>query len=89
MAVKAEWESNKCSNHDGYRLKGKAANKIPIRMNIVKPLAARYYRLKSGYALVVTYLKLFGDRDDDKCWWCDGGGRAVTQTGEHLFHHCS
>jgi len=35
------------------------------------------------------YLKLFGHRDDDKCWWCGGGGRTVAHTREHLFRHCS
>jgi len=60
-------------------------------MNSVKSLAARFYRLKSGHAPVGTYLKRFGHRDDDKCWWCGGGGReaAQTQTREHLFRHCS
>ena len=48
-----------------------------IPMNSAKPLAARFYRLKSGHAPVGTYLKRFGHRDDDKCWWCGGGGRTV------------
>jgi len=55
----------------------------------VKPLAARFYRLKSGHAPVGTYLKRFGHRDDDKCWWCGGAGRTVAQKREHLFRHCS
>jgi ribonuclease HI len=87
-AAKAEWEADKCSKHHGYRLKGKTGNKRPILMNSVKPLAARFYRLKSGNAPVGTYLKRFGHRDDDKCWWCGGGGRTVAQTQEHLFRHC-
>jgi len=57
-------------------------------MNSVKPLAARFYRLKSGHAPVGTYLKWFGHRDDDKCWWC-GGGCRTAPTREHLFRHCS
>jgi hypothetical protein len=57
-------------------------------MNSVKPLAARFYRLKSGHAPVGTYLKRFGHRDDDKCWWCGGRSRTA-QTREHLFRHCS
>jgi hypothetical protein len=61
----------------------------PIPMNSVKSLAARFYRLKSGHAPVGTYLKRFGHRDDDKCWWCGGGGRTAAQTREHLFRHCS
>jgi len=88
-AAKAEWEADKWSKHHGYRLKGKAGSKRPIPMNSVKPLAARFYRLKSGHAPVGTYLKRFGHRDDDKCWWCGGGGRTAAQTREHLFRHCS
>jgi len=87
-AAKAEWEADKCSKHHGYRLKGKAGSKRPIPMNSVKPLAARFYRLKSGHAPGGTYLKRFGHRDDDKCWWCGGGSRTA-QTREHLFRHCS
>jgi len=33
-------------------------------------------------------MKRFGHREDDKCWWCGGGGRTA-QTWEHLFRHCS
>jgi len=87
-AAKAEWEADKCSKHHGYRLKGKAGSKRPIPMNSVKPLAARFYRLKSGNVPVGTYLKRFGHRDDDKCWWCSSGGKT-TQTRDHLFRHCS
>jgi hypothetical protein len=87
-AAKAQWEADKCSKHCGYRLKGKAGSKRPIPMTSVKSLAARFYRLKSGHALVGTYLKRFGHRDDDKCWWCGGGGKAI-QTREHLFRHCN
>jgi hypothetical protein len=86
-APKAEWEADKCSKHDGYRLKGKAGSKRPIPMNSVKPLAARFYRLKSGHAPVGMKLKQFGHRDDNKCWWC-GGGTRIAQMLEHLFHHC-
>jgi hypothetical protein len=88
-ATKAEWEADKCSKHHGYRLKGKAGSKRPIPMNSVKPLAARFNRLKSGHAPVGTYLKWFGHRDDDKCQWRGGGGRTAAQTREHLFRHCS
>jgi ribonuclease HI len=87
-AAKAKWEADKCSKHFSYRLKGKAGTKRPIPMTSVKSLAARFYRLKSGHAPTGVYLKRFGHRDDDKCWWC--GGRATqTQTREHLFRHCS
>jgi hypothetical protein len=90
-AAKAKWEADKCGKHHGYRLQGKAGSKRPIPMNSVKLLAARFYRLMSGHSPVGTYLKPFGHRDGDKCWWCGGGGReaAQTLTREHLFRHCS
>jgi len=58
-------------------------------MTSEKSLAARFYSLKSGYAPTGVYLKQFGHREDDKCWWCGGGGRTAAQTPEHLFRHCS
>ena len=85
-AAKAEWEADKCSKHFSYRLKGKAGTKRPIPMTSVKSLAARFYQVKSGHAPTGVYLKRFGHRDDDKCWWCGG---TVSQMREHLFHHCS
>jgi len=88
-AAKAEWEANKCSKHHGYRLKGKAGKKRPIPMNSVKPLAARFYQLKSEHPPVGTYLKRSGHREDDKCWWCGGRCWTVAQTWERLFPHCS
>jgi len=87
-AAKDEWEADKWSQHQGYRLKGKAGSMTPIPMNSVKPLEARFYRPKSGHAPVGTYLQRFAHRDDHKCWWC-GGGSSTAQTQEHLFHQCS
>ena len=49
LAAKAEWDADKCSKHLSYRLKGKAGTKRPIPMTSVKPLAARFYRLKSRH----------------------------------------
>jgi hypothetical protein len=68
--AKAEWEADNCRKHHGYRLKGKAGSKRPIPMNSVKPLAARFNRLKSGHAPVGRYLNWFGHKDDEKCWLC-------------------
>jgi len=85
-AAKAEWEADKRSKYFSYRITGKAGTKRPIPMTSVKLLAARFYRLKSGHAATGVYLKRFGHRDNDKCWWCGG---TVAQTREHLFRHCS
>jgi len=85
-AAKAEWEAVKCSKHFSYTLKGKAGTKRPIPVTSIQSLAARFYRLRSGNAPTGDYLKRFGHRDDDKCWW---GGGNVSQTREHLFCHCS
>jgi len=85
-AAKAKWEAERCSNHYGYRLKGKAGSKRSVPMTSVKPLAARFYRLKSRHAPTGAYLHRFGHRENDRCWWCRGG---AVQTREHLFRHCS
>jgi len=87
--VKAVWEADKYSRHHGYRLEGKAGRKRPIPMNSMRPLAARFYWLKSRHAAVGMYLKQVGYRDDNKCLWCSGRGRTAAQTWEHLFRHCS
>jgi hypothetical protein len=79
---------DKCRKHFSYRLQGKAGTQRPIPMTRVKSLAARFYILKSGHAATGVYLKRFGHRDDDKCWWC-GGTATQTQTPKHLFRHCS
>jgi len=55
-------------------------------MTSVKPLAARFYQLKTGHAPTGVYLMRVGHRDDDKCWWCGG---TVAQTRDQLFRHCS
>jgi len=65
--AKAKWESDKCGQHLGYRLQGKAGAKRPIPKASVKSLATRFDRLQSGHAPTGVYLKLFGHRTEDKC----------------------
>jgi len=50
----------------------------------MKSLASRYFQLKCEHASTATYLKRFGQRDDDQCWWCE----KAAETREHLFRHC-
>jgi hypothetical protein len=88
-AAKAKWEADKCSKYFRNRLKGKTGTKRPIPMTSVKSLATRFYRLKCRHAPTGVYLKRLGHREDDKCWWCGGGGRTAAQMREHLFRHCS
>jgi len=45
-----------------------------------------FYRLQSGHAADVVYLKTFGHRDDNKCWWCGG---TVSHMRAHLSGHSS
>jgi len=78
----AELEADKCSKHHGCRLKGTAGSKRYIPMKSVQPLAAGFNRLKSGHAPVSRYLKLFRNRNEDKCRRPDGGGRTAAQTRE-------
>jgi len=47
-------------------------------------IAARFYQLKSGHALIAKYLMRIGKRRDMKCWLC---GHEY-QTRDHLFIWC-
>ena len=85
-AAKAKWEADKCSKHFNYRLKGKTGTKRPVPMTSVKSLATRFYQLQCGHAPTGVYLKRFGHRENNRCWWCAG---TAAQTREHLFRHCS
>jgi hypothetical protein len=49
-----------------------------------KSIAARFYQLKTGQALMGKYLRQIGKRRDMKCWWC---GHEY-QTRDHLFKWC-
>jgi len=53
-------------------------------MEAKKTIAARFYQLKSGHALIAKYLLRIGKRRDMKCWWC---GHEY-QTRDHLFKWC-
>ena len=64
----------------------RAGSKRPVPMPGVKSLTAGSYRLKSGHAPTGTYLKRFGHRENDNCWWCREG---TLQTREHLLRDCS
>jgi len=85
-AAQVNWQAEKSSKHYAHRLKGKAWSKSAVPMTSVKSLAMRFYTLKSGQAPNGTYLKRFGQRENDKCWWC---GSRMLQTQEHLFRHSS
>jgi hypothetical protein len=88
-AAKVQWGADKCRKHFSYRLNGNTGTKIPVLMTSVKLLATRFLRLQCGHAPIGVYLKRFGHREDNKCWWCGGGGRILALTWEHLFRHCS
>jgi len=53
-------------------------------MEAKKTIAARFYQLKSGHALIAKYLLRIGKRRDMKCCWC----RHESQTRDHLFKWC-
>jgi len=53
-------------------------------MGAKKTIAARFYQLKSGHALIAKYLLRIRKRRDMKCWWC---GHEY-QTRDHLFKWC-
>ena len=39
-------------------------------MEAKKTIAARFYQLKTGHALIAKYVLRIGKRSDMKCWWC-------------------
>jgi len=52
-----------------------------------KAVAARFYQLLTGHALVAPFMNdKLKKIDSDQCWWCESGRR---QTREHLFKECS
>jgi hypothetical protein len=85
-AAEAKWEAERLSKHFCDTLKGMARTKGPIPITSVKSLATRFYRLKPWHTPTGVYLKRFGHRDDDKCWWCGG---TLSQMREHHIRHCS
>jgi len=52
----------------------------PTPAKTSKAVTSRFYQLRTG-----PYLKKFGKRASDTCWWCD---RGVKQSREHLFKSC-
>jgi hypothetical protein len=58
-------------------------------MTRVTSLAAKLYRLKCRHGPTGVYLKQFGHREDDNCWWCSGAGRMAAQARGNIFGHCS
>ena len=50
-----------------------------------KAVAARFFQLLSGHAMIAPFLKdRWGWLDSEECWWC-GRGR---QSRDHLFKDC-
>ena len=50
-----------------------------------KDLAARFFQLASGHAMIAPFLEeKFKWVSSGQCWWCDGG----RQSREHLFKEC-
>jgi len=59
-AAKAMRDSDKCSKHFSYVLKGKTGTKRLVLMTRVKALATRFYRLKTTHASTGDYQEQFG-----------------------------
>ena len=75
-------EMGKKSKHSyRYDLVMKGSN--GVTMTSQKSIAARFYQLKTGHAIIASYLRRIG-KGDMKCWWC---GHEY-QTRDHLFKWC-
>jgi hypothetical protein len=76
-------EMGKKSKHSyRYDLVKRGGNNAVMKTR--KSIAARFYQLKTGHALLGKYLRRIGKRRDMKCWWC---GHKY-QTRDHLFIWC-
>ena len=58
----------------------------PTPANTRKGIARRFYQLKTGHALIGTYLHWRTLRADNTCWWCT---ENTPQNLHHLFKRCS
>jgi len=76
-------EMGKKSRHSyRYDLVKRGGNSAVMKSQ--KSIAARFYQLKTGHALMGKYLVRIGKRRDMKCWWC---GHEY-QTRDHLVKWC-
>lgn len=79
-----QWLEAHCKGHTAYTLtSAQRTDRAPATAE--KRTAARYYQLKTGHALIGTYLKRIGRNETDECWWCRGKTR---QTRTHLLKDC-
>jgi len=85
-AAKAQRETNKCSEHFSYRLKGNAWKNRPIPMASTESLVRRLYQLKWRHAPTCAYLEQFKHWENSKWWRCWG---TVAHTREYLLCRCS
>jgi ribonuclease HI len=65
-----------------YDLVKKGGNKEVMKSR--KSIAASFYGVKAGHALLGKYLRWIGKRSDKKYWWC---GHEY-QTRDHIFKWC-
>ena len=57
----------------------------PLLRKAPKGVAARFFQLLSGHAMIAPFLKeKWRWTESDVCWWCEGG----RQSREHLFKEC-
>jgi hypothetical protein len=66
-----------------YDLLNNGGNSVVMKSR--KSIAARFYQLRTGHALLGKYLRRIGKRRDMKCWWC---GHEY-QTRDHRCKWCN
>jgi len=57
----------------------------PTPSKASKTVSSRFYKVRTGHALIGPYRKKIGKRASNTCWWCD---RGVKQNREHLLKSC-
>jgi len=73
---------NKSKHSYRYDLVKRVGNSAVMKSQ--KSIAARFYQVQTGHALLGKYLWRIRKRRDMKCWWC---GHEY-QTRDHLFKWC-
>jgi len=84
-AKTAEWITTRIRDRPAYTPPKKSGFRKALKKE-KKRLAARFYQLNSGHALIAPFMKRIKKTTSDLCWWCED--RRAIQTRHHLFAEC-
>jgi ribonuclease HI len=83
-AARNKWIADKGVSGSRYITRRKTGMRTVLK-STKKHIAARYFQLLTGHAIIAPYLKNKLDKvQTERCWWCN----AKRQTRDHLFKEC-